>query len=151
MEDAENTPNSDIDQELGVEEEYADELRERIDEDPIQSSLFEAVVKALDTRGPALDSKAGSGRWVALLVGGITEGVRETRRQADQISGQNDVVRSQAVSLYQERMVERALDGTLFDPLDEGHPETFREILVKRFPNWAAQTSYQQVQALQKA
>jgi len=90
-----------------------------------------------------------TGRWITLLVGAMMEGVRETERLAVDRSDGNEAVRKQAVSLYQKRMVNRALDGTLFDPLEENHPDTFREILTLRFPQWAVEKAYGQVQELQ--
>ena len=135
-----------IDKELGVDEEYADEIRERID-DAGPTSLFGAVVRPIKNK--RLQQAEKSGEWIAMLVGAITEGIRETERIVLDLSEGGEAARKHAVSLYQERMVERVLDGTIFDPLDEDHPETFRKILVERFPEWAAEKAYRQVRELQ--
>lgn len=141
----------DIDEELGVKEEYADELRERMNDPdgPIAPSLFEGAFQAIQSNPPSGEDK--STRWVALLVGAMMEGARATRREADKLSDNSQSVRQTAMSLYQERMTQRALDGTLFDALEEEHPGTFEEILTERFPEWAAQKAYAHVQQLKES
>lgn len=135
-----------IDEELGVKEQYADEIRDRMDEiEQGPPSLLDGVVQSLT------GSEAEKERWTILLVGAMMEGSRKTARQAMKKSNGNEAVRQEAVALYQDRMVERALDGSLFDALDAGHPNTFREILTVRFPKWAAQKAYQKVSELQDA
>lgn len=144
-----------IDEELGVNEEFAEELRERMKEtDQGAPSLLDGVLESIqENLHQTLSGEAESRRWVAILVGAMMEGVRETERLAQKTASPDEefAVRKAAVSLYQERMVERAIDGTLFNPLNEDHPDTFKEILTERFPEWAVNKAQSQVSKLKNA